>query len=66
MQTLSTGSKGIIALSVPSQIIFPNVINAGPACSIDGITYTCSLTEVFGEQILTISNAPVGVKSDGS
>lgn len=45
---------------MPEQSVFPDLFNANPVCTIDDEAYPCTLSLVFGEQIITIDNAPVG------
>ena len=65
VNTLSTGSTGSISILVDGQDTFPNVLNPSPICLSGNSTYPCSLTLIFGQQILTVSNVPVGKRSNG-
>lgn len=66
VSTLTTGTLGKVSLSVNSQTTFPNVINASPLCMVDTFAASCSLGQVFGSQVLSISAVDVGIRSNGS
>ena len=66
LESLPIGTIGQLFMKVSSQTIFPNIINSNPICTVDSDQYSCTLSEVFGEQILKINSAPVGRKADSS
>ena len=66
LKTLPPGSIGSISLRTKIQTTFPNIFDPIPACQIGNDQYSCSLSEIFGEQVLTISDALVGKNSDNS
>jgi hypothetical protein len=51
-------ANSIISINSTLQTTFPNLFNAGPACTISNASYSCSLSTSFGQQFLTINSPP--------
>lgn len=66
VSTLAANTSGQVSLSVNTQTIFPNIISASPTCYADGQATSCTLGEVFGSQVLSVSAVNAGVRSDNS
>ena len=66
LDTLAATDIGTIYISVDAQETFSDVINPSPTCQMNTTQYPCSLTEIFGQQTLTVSNTPVGKMADGT
>lgn len=66
VSTMNSGTMGKLSISVNSQTAFPNVINTSPVCSVDGSSVACTLGQVFGVQILSISDVNVGIRPNGT
>lgn len=66
VSTLAANTSGQVSLSVNTQTVFPNIISASPTCYADAVATPCSLGQVFGSQVLSISPANVGARTDGS